>query len=68
MRFHVPDMSCGHCKAAIDTSVKGADGSAHLDFDMENRIVSVESHLSADQILTALKSAGYEASPAQSAA
>lgn len=65
MRFHVPDMNCGHCKAAIDTSVKGADGSAQLDFDMENRIVSVESQLSADQVLAALKTAGYEATQTQ---
>jgi copper chaperone len=68
MKFHVPDMSCGHCKAAIDTSVKGADGSAQLDFDMENGIVSVESQLSADQVMAALKTAGYDATQTKPAA
>ncbi len=61
MKFHVPDMSCGHCKAAIDSSVKGADSSARLDSDMDNRIVEIESQLPVEKILEALKTAGYDA-------
>ncbi|WP_428644989.1 heavy-metal-associated domain-containing protein [Roseibium sp.] len=61
MKFHVPDMSCGHCKAAIDSSVKGADSSAKLEFDMDNRTVDIESQLPAGKILEALKTAGYDA-------
>ena len=68
MKFHVPDMSCGHCKAAIERSVKDADGSARLEFDMENRVVSIETDLPAQRIAEALKAAGYDSSEAQQTA
>jgi len=60
MKFKVPDMSCGHCKAAIDSAVKTLDGTARLEFDMENRTVGVTSDRSAGEISGALKEAGYE--------
>jgi copper chaperone len=59
--LNIPDMSCGHCKSAIEKAVATVDSSAQLDFDMENRRVRVLSTNSLDHILAALKSEGYEA-------
>jgi copper chaperone len=59
MKFSVPDMSCGHCKATIGKSIAQADGTAQVEFDMENRIVTVTSTRSADEIAGVLKEAGY---------
>jgi copper chaperone len=63
MKFHVPDMSCGHCTAAISKSIKTADPTAHVETDLETRIVSVETASQPDAILQSIKSAGYDASP-----
>lgn len=59
MKFSVPDMSCGHCKATIGKSIEQADGSAQVEFDMANRIVTVTSARSAQEIAGVLKEAGY---------
>ncbi|TMV03386.1 heavy-metal-associated domain-containing protein [Ruegeria sediminis] len=62
--LHVPDMSCGHCKAAIEKAVGGVDSAARLSFDMGARTVAVESAAPLDAILAALKSQGYAATTA----
>lgn len=38
--FFVPDMTCGHCKAAIEGAVAKAGGQARVDLD--NKSVTVE--------------------------
>lgn len=60
----IPDMSCGHCKATIEKTIKGLDPAASLDFDMTSRTVAVKSAAALDAIRAALKSAGYDATPA----
>ena len=62
MKFHVPDMSCGHCTAAIRKSIKTADPAAQVETDLETRIVSVKTSSQPDAILQSIKSAGYDAS------
>ena len=62
-KLNVPDMSCGHCKAAIEKAVAAADSGAELRFDMEARIVEVSGTLALDQLLAVLKAEGYPASP-----
>lgn len=62
MKFHVPDMSCGHCTAAISKSIKTTDPTAQVDTDLETRIVSVKTSSQPDAILQSIKSAGYDAS------
>ena len=59
--LNVPEMSCGHCKAAIEKAVNAVESAARLDIDMEKRTVSVTSSASLGGILTALKAEGYEA-------
>ena len=62
MKFHVHDMSCGHCTAAISKSIKTADPAAQVETDLETRIVSVKTSSQPDAILQSIKSAGYDAS------
>ncbi len=62
MKFHVPDMSCGHCKEAIEKAFAAADPLAELDFDMEGRHVKVASDLNEAAVVKLLEEAGYPAS------
>ncbi len=62
-RFSVPEMSCGHCTAAIEKQIKSADAAATVACNLDDRTVSVESSaLDNAAILAAIKEAGYEAS------
>ncbi len=61
VKFHVPDMSCGHCKATIEKAFATADPLAELSFDMEGRHVEIESDLDAESLAKLLKEAGYPA-------
>ena len=59
--FNVPDMSCGHCKAAIEQAVAAADPGAMMEFDMQARTVSVDSTLATEEMLHLLDEEGYPA-------
>ncbi len=60
-KLNVPEMSCGHCKAAIETAVAGVDADARVSVDLENRTVSIESSIADAALIDALKAGGYEA-------
>ena len=64
MKFSVPDMSCGHCTAAIESAVKSADPTAGVECDLSARHVRVASVLPADQVLAIIRDAGYNVEPA----
>lgn len=64
MKFHVPDMSCGHCTAAITAGIQAADPEATVTTDLAARSVTVESSLGAEQLRAVLAQAGYSAQPA----
>lgn len=61
MKFHVPDMSCGHCVAAITTSLQAADQDATVETDLATREVSVDTTLDAAAVMQVLDRAGYPA-------
>jgi copper chaperone len=63
-KFNVPDMSCGHCTAAIEDSVLDADEGAEVICDLDTHTVTVNSVLDPGAIRAAIKAAGFEASPA----
>ncbi|WP_299822527.1 heavy-metal-associated domain-containing protein [uncultured Jannaschia sp.] len=64
MRFHVPDMSCGHCRASIETAVAAADPAARVSFEPQDRMVEIDTARDADVMRATLKDAGFEAAPA----
>ncbi len=63
-RFTVPDMSCGHCTAAIEKQIKSADSAAQVTCDLDDHSVSVTSTLDSAALIAAIKEAGYAATPA----
>lgn len=67
-RFHLPDMSCGHCVAAISEALKAADPAARIDVDRGSKIASVDSTLPRERLAAALTEAGYPPAPADTPA
>jgi copper chaperone len=62
-RFTLPDMSCGHCVAAITEALKGADAQARIEIDREAKTAQVDSALPRDALAAALSEAGYPPAP-----
>lgn len=57
--FHVPDMSCGHCKASITEALEGL-GDVTLSFDMDVPEVKVDG-LEPATVIDALDEIGFPA-------
>ncbi|MFC3169924.1 MULTISPECIES: heavy-metal-associated domain-containing protein [Paracoccus] len=57
MTFTVPDMSCGHCRTAIENAIAEAGGRATVDLDAKT--VTVEG-LDPARAAEAIRAAGYE--------
>lgn len=64
MEFSVPEMSCGHCTAAIEKAVKDVDPAATVNCDLDTRRVTVDTYLSQADVSQAITEAGYESEPA----
>jgi copper chaperone len=62
--FHIPDMSCGHCKATVEKAIHTFDPEARIEFDMETRRVVLVSRTETANVQAALAAAGYPATPA----
>ena len=61
MKFHVEDMSCGHCTAAIEKAVAEAGGRAVT--DLASHSVTVEG-LDEARAAQVIRDAGYTPRPA----
>lgn len=61
MKFHSPDMTCGHCASVITKAVKSVDPAAEVKVDLPTRTVSVESSATTAAIAKAVEEAGYTA-------
>lgn len=62
-RFHLPDMSCGHCVAAITDALRAAAPDAAVRIDLATRTAEVDSSLPRDVLAAALAEAGYPPAP-----
>ncbi len=60
-RHSIPDITCGHCKQTVQTVLEVQEGQARIDVDLETREIDLEISATVEQILAALKAAGYEA-------
>ena len=63
MKFHVPNMSCGHCTAAITKGIASLDPGAEITTDLDARTVDVTTEQPNEVVIGAIKAAGYDASP-----
>lgn len=57
MTFTVPDMTCGHCKAAIESAITQAGG--HAVAELAAKTVTVHG-LEQDQAMRVIREAGFE--------
>ncbi len=62
--FHILDMSCGHCQATVEKTRKALDRQAQVTFDIDARLVQLDSSAKVENVKAALAEAGYPASPA----
>lgn len=60
-RLSVPEMSCGHCKTAVEKAIASVDPRAGVYVDLTTRHVSITGGSDTGALLAALKTAGYEA-------
>ena len=58
--YTVPDISCGHCKQAIESEVSGVTGVTSVAVDVDQRTVTVEGEASPATVTAAIREAGYE--------
>lgn len=64
MKLNVPDMTCGHCKAAVEKAIIDLDSAADVRVDLPSRTVEVTTTAAEGAVLNALKAEGYPATPA----
>jgi copper chaperone len=62
--YNVPDISCGHCKQAIEGEVNKLDGVAEVVVDIESKTVTVDGVASDEAIRAAIEEAGYDVASA----
>ncbi len=60
--FKVPDMNCGHCKAAVEGELNKLSGVERSNADLDKGIVEVsydESRVTTEELIDAIEDAGY---------
>ncbi len=60
--FNVPDMSCGHCKAAVEGELNKLSGVQRANADVERSTVEVsydEGTVTTEDLKGAIEEAGY---------
>lgn len=61
--FTLPDMSCGHCVAAITEALQAVDAQARIAIDRDRKTADVDSTLPREALAAALAEAGYPPAP-----
>ncbi len=59
--FSIPDMSCGHCKAAVESAIRKLDPSADVQVDLAARRAEVTSAQPLPAMIAALAAVGFPA-------
>lgn len=62
--YNVPEISCDHCKQAIEGEVNKLDGVAEVVVDVDSKTVTVEGLASDEAIRAAIEEAGYDVASA----
>lgn len=60
--LNVPDISCGHCKSAIEGAVAEIEGVSNVEVAIDARTVAVayDDSVAMDAIVEAIEGQGYE--------
>jgi copper chaperone len=61
LELTLPDMTCGHCVAAITRTVQALDPAARVQTDLATHRVQIESSQPAEALTAALAEEGYPA-------
>jgi copper chaperone len=59
-RIKVKGMTCQHCVAAVDKSVRAVAGVTDVDVNLEAGIVVVDGHFDPTHVIEAIRAAGYD--------
>ncbi len=59
MLFNIPDMTCGHCKSAVEAAVQSVDPQARIQVDLEARTARVETGAAEAEVAQAIRDAGF---------
>lgn len=60
----VPDMSCGHCKATVETALKSLPEVGSISVDLATHQIEVTGTTPAEALIQALDQVGYPATVA----
>ncbi|QCO56351.1 heavy-metal-associated domain-containing protein [Pseudorhodobacter turbinis] len=60
----IPDMSCGHCKSAVEAAILKLDPNASVVVDLDNRRAEITSTEPVQALINALDAVGFPAEPA----
>jgi copper chaperone len=62
IELNVTGMTCGHCKAAVETALKNVEGVNLVQVDLASGKASVEgAHVNSDALIAAVIEEGYSA-------
>jgi copper chaperone len=59
----IPDMTCGHCKAAVEAALASVPGAGPVTVDLAARRATAAGPADPADLLAALDAAGYPATP-----
>jgi copper chaperone len=61
MRFHIENLTCGHCERSIRKAIAAKWPQAGVAIDIRGRTVDIEGGASASDLVAMLAQAGYRA-------
>lgn len=59
MQFHIENMTCGGCARGVTSAIKAIDPEANISTDPPTRTVMVETIVTKEKVVSALKEAGF---------
>ncbi len=62
--FHVPDLTCNHCKMRIEKAVSSLEDIDSVNINLDKKLVSVEGDAPEKNIRKAIQDSGYSVSNA----
>lgn len=61
MDLSIPEMTCGHCRAAVTEALTALDPAAEVAVDLAAKRVNLATTAAPTEVLRALKAVGFEA-------